>query len=77
MRRFKIRVGGLIWNRFLEEEDGQALTEYVLLLSIAFVVSAAFSKRIISALDSSIQVFNGTLEKDLRTGRVGVSIWDN
>jgi hypothetical protein len=69
-RKFRLRSQ-------LRDESGQAIIEYILLLSLIFTVSAAFSRRIISALDSSITVFNGTLEKDLRTGRIGVGIWEN
>ena len=59
------------------DESGQAIVEYILLLSVLFTVSVGFSRRIISSLDSSISVFNATLEKDLRTGRADVRFWEN
>lgn len=65
------------FDRKLNDESGQALVEYLLLLSLIFTVSVGFSRRIVSALDSSITVFNGTLEKDLRTGRATVRFWEN
>lgn len=60
-----------------EDESGQAMVEYLLLLSLLFTVSVGFSRRILSSLDSSITVFNATLEKDLRTGRADVRFWEN
>ena len=58
-------------------EDGQAIVEYVLLISLLFTVSVGFSRRILSSLDGSITIFNATLEKDLRTGRADVRFWEN
>jgi hypothetical protein len=58
-------------------EEGQAIVEYILLLSVIFVVAASFSRNAIRSLDASITTFNGQLERDLRTGRAGVDIWEN
>ena len=58
-------------------ESGQAVVEYLLLVSVIIFVSGAFTRRIIDSLDTSIVVFNGALEKDLRTGRPGAGIWEN
>ncbi|OFZ79161.1 MAG: hypothetical protein A2583_00520 [Bdellovibrionales bacterium RIFOXYD1_FULL_53_11] len=59
------------------DEGGQAITEYILLLSICVVGAAALMRGIIQAIDKGILRLGGQLEKDLRTGRAPIDIWKN
>jgi len=62
---------------FLNDESGQAVTEYILLLSLSLASAVALSKAILTALDKFTAVFGGQLEKDLKTGGTVYTIWSN
>lgn len=58
-------------------QSGQAVVEYLLILSISIVLSGLLFKGLNSSLDSGIRRFGMQLEKDLKTGRIPSSIWIN
>ncbi len=59
------------------DERGQSITEYMLLLSAVVVGAGALARAIMSALDKGILTLGGQLEKDLKTGRAPLSVWKN
>ena len=59
------------------QESGQAITEYLLLLSIVVFGATALIRGIMSAFDQGILSLGGQLEKDLKTGRAKLSVWKN
>lgn len=62
---------------FLRDEKGQAVTEYILLLSITVFGSITLARAIIGTLDRGLLKLGGQLEKDLKTGRAPLGIWKN
>jgi Flp pilus assembly pilin Flp len=64
-------------KRFLWEESGQAITEYVLLLSMTLVGAVALARGLITAINAATLTLGGQLEKDLKTGKVDLSVWSN
>jgi hypothetical protein len=74
-RQFQCAKGA--FSRFLSEEDGQGLTEYILLLSFVVVVAGSMGRGLMAALDRGILSFGGQLERHLKTGRAPVSVWEN
>lgn len=62
---------------FLCEDRGQAVIEYVLILSVATVGAAALARTIINVLDKGVLRIGGQLEKDLKTGRAPLGVWKN
>ena len=61
----------------LKDESGQATLEYILLLLVVFSLALGLSKTFTTNLDSSMRRLGGQLEKDLKTGRAPVSVWQN
>lgn len=66
-----------IARAFLRDEEGQALTEYILILSAAVVGCVTLAKTILGTLDKGILRLGAQLEKDLQTGRAPLSVWKN
>ncbi len=64
------------FSAFVRDESGQAITEYILILSVCLVGIGAFGRRFIKVLDQGVLHIGGQLEKDLKTGRVPSSVWD-
>jgi len=64
-------------SRFLQNSSGQATTEYILMLTIAVIISLLLTRGILEAVDRSILVFGGNLEKQLKTGRAPVNVYIN
>lgn len=64
-------------RRFCEDESGQSITEYILILSASVVGAGLVSRQVLKALDTGILKLGGQLEKDLKTGRASVGIWQN
>lgn len=62
---------------FLRDDRAQGTVEYILLLSVAVVAAGALSRLILQTLDNGIKRLGGQLEKDLKTGRAPVGIWEN
>lgn len=67
------RVGGL---KNLGSQ-GQATVEYILLLSLLTFGVITFSRGLTNVIDKGILVLGGQLEKDLKTGRAPLSVWQN
>lgn len=64
-------------RNLVQDESGQAITEYILLLSVIVVGAAALTKSILGVLDKGILRLGGQLEKDLKTGRAPLNVWKN
>lgn len=64
-------------KQFARDESGQAITEYVLLMSIALGGAIAFSRGFMKILDQFTLVFGAQLEKDLKSGRAESIVWKN
>lgn len=63
--------------RFFRDESGQGVIEYVLVLSATLVGAGLLARGILSALDSGVLKLGGQLEKDLKTGRAPISVYQN
>lgn len=63
--------------RFFRDEDGQAVIEYVLVLSATLVAAGLLARGILNALDSGVLKLGGQLEKDLKTGRAPLTVYQN
>lgn len=63
--------------RFFRDENGQGVLEYILVLSATLVASGLLARGILSALDSGVLKLGGQLEKDLKTGRAPISVYQN
>ncbi len=69
-----------LWRRLLfllDDESGQGTVEYILILSVSVVGAGAVSRSIMEALDKGLLRFGAQLEKDLKTGRAPLNIWEN
>lgn len=64
-------------KKFVRDESGQAITEYILIMSLALGGAVAISKGLMSALDKFTLAFGAQLEKDLKAGRAPSSVWTN
>ena len=64
-----------MFRKFLQDESGQAATEYILVLGLVVGSVSLLFKGMIKALDQGVVYLGGALEKDLRTGRMDVSHW--
>ena len=63
--------------RFFRDEDGQAVIEYVLVLSATLVAAGMLARGILVALDNGVLKLGGQLEKDLKTGRAPLTVYQN
>ena len=61
----------------IRDESGQGTVEYILILSVSVVGAGAISRKIVETLDKGILRLGGQLEKDLKTGRADIGIWEN
>ena len=64
-------------NKFLDDEEGQAITEYILILSACIFGASTLARGILKALDQGVLKLGGQLEKDLKSGRAPLSAWQN
>lgn len=64
-------------RRLWREDAGQAITEYILLLSFVTVGSVAIARAILAILDQITMQFGGQLEQDIKTGRAPVNVFRN
>jgi hypothetical protein len=62
---------------FLHDENGQGVIEYILLLSVTVIGAGMLARGILKALDSGVLKLGGQLEKDLKTGRAPLSVYQN
>ena len=58
-------------------EGGQAILEYIILLSIVLVSIAYFLKKLSNGFDNMTANTGGKLERQLRTGSAPPGIWKN
>ena len=71
-----MRVDSL-FSHFLEDESGQGVTEYVLILGVATVAAGFMMRQILRVFDLGILKLGGQLEKDLKSGRASLGSWKN
>jgi hypothetical protein len=64
-------------REFACNDSGQAITEYVLIMTIALGGTIAITKLVFKALDQFTVFFGGQLEKDLKAGRAQTNVWGN
>jgi hypothetical protein len=64
-------------NRLILDESGQGLTEYILILSASILAATQLARKMIDVLDKGILRLGSELEKDLKTGRAPLSVWEN
>jgi Flp pilus assembly pilin Flp len=74
--RFSARALRVL-RSFVRDEAGQATVEYILLLAGIVGGSALVSRAFGTSFTRGILSLGSVLEKDLRTGRVDVTIWRN
>ena len=61
----------------LKDERGQGTVEYILILSVSVVGASQLAKKFLSMLDHVVLLIGAQLERDLKTGRLGPSAWQN
>lgn len=66
-----------LFERLFEDESGQGTVEYILILSVSVVAASQIAKRILAALDHAVLLIGAQLERDLKTGRMAPSAWQN
>jgi hypothetical protein len=64
-------------SSLLKDEGGQGTVEYILILSVTVVAAGTQARGILNSIDIGIHLLGGQLEKDLKTGRAPVGIWEN
>jgi Flp pilus assembly pilin Flp len=64
-------------GRLFRDESGQGTVEYILILSVSVLAASQIAKRILGAFDQVVLVIGAQLERDLKTGRIGPSAWQN
>lgn len=67
----------LIMMAHKKKNEGQAVVEYLLLLSIVGLFSLTLQKGLITTFIGSLEYLGGELQKDLKTGRASLGIWKN
>jgi hypothetical protein len=58
-----------------KKQSGQALVEYILLLSIVVGVVGFFVSKLTTSLDTTTGKYGAIVERQLRTGKAPASIW--
>jgi Flp pilus assembly pilin Flp len=64
-------------EKFARDDSGQAITEYVLIMSIALGSAALITRGLMKILDQFTLAFGAQLEKDLKAGRASSAQWKN
>jgi hypothetical protein len=72
----RTRISSFFADLF-EDDRGQGTVEYILILSVAVVAAGSIARKILESIDKGILRLGGQLEKDLKTGRAPVDIWQN
>ncbi len=67
----------LALERLANEESGQAMTEYIVLLAFCAIAASTLARRIMGVFDKGIMKLGGQLEKDLKAGRSQLDTWSN
>jgi hypothetical protein len=63
--------------RFFLEEEAQGTVEYLLILSACVIGAAEFTRQLVKIIDKGVLHLGADLEKDLKTGRAPISVWEN
>ncbi len=63
-------------NLYLDE-NGQGTVEYILIISVIVVGAAQIRKQVLKALDKGLLRIGSQIEKDIKTGRAPLSVWEN
>ncbi len=58
------------------KESGQAVVEYIVLISITLGVVVLFAKRMTDLFDSTSPKMGGIFEKQLRGGGASAALWE-
>ncbi len=66
-----------LFLQFAEDESGQAMTEYIILLAFCAVAASTLARKIMGVFDLGILKLGGQLEKDLKAGRSQLDTWSN
>jgi Flp pilus assembly pilin Flp len=74
---FEMKMDFSTLRRLQDDESGQAVTEYVLILAAAVIGAASLARTLLGVLDQGILKLGGQLEKDLKTGRAPLNVWRN
>ncbi len=80
MNRKRVQAQRLFRKFFVslfQDESGQGLLEYILILSACVIGATQLVKQIIRSLDKGILRLGGALERDLKVGRAPLSVWEN
>ncbi|MBN21631.1 MAG: hypothetical protein CL678_10130 [Bdellovibrionaceae bacterium] len=64
-------------NLIRSDESGQAVVEYLLILSLGVTLAISVAVSLNEALSNQILRFGAVLEKDLRTGRAPANVYKN
>jgi hypothetical protein len=59
------------------DEEGQGTVEYVLILSVSVLGASQLARQILKVMDQGILRLGSQLEKDLKSGRAPLSVWEN
>jgi Flp pilus assembly pilin Flp len=62
---------------FARDEEGQAITEYILILTMTVAGAVTLAKGLLAAINRANLTLGGQLEKDLKTGRADLGLWSN
>ena len=63
-------------KRKKKNESGQAIVEYILLLSIVVATSAFFMKTLTGLFDKTAATMGAKIEVQIRTGNAPATIWN-
>lgn len=70
-------MSGAKLKHFLADDSGQAVTEYILILSLSLAGAIALGRGLLAAMDKFTLAFGAQLEKDLKVGRAPTRVWTN
>lgn len=62
---------------FANREQGQAVLEYLVVLTTALMFAVGIAKVILNQMDKGVLFFGGKLEKQIKTGRLNPDVWEN
>ncbi len=64
-------------SQLIQNEEGQATVEYVLILLFTIGFASQLSKMLLGAVDRAILIVGAELERGLKTGRLIPNVWQN
>ncbi len=70
-------VGRRFFVRFWQDEAGQGITEYILILMGAAWGAVQIYQALQSGFNQGVLTLGAELEKDLKTGRASLGVWQN